>query len=315
MPPSQLRKLSLCCDDPLDYSLPDQENRRRSARHYGAVFVCLNLLERWLELGIRPDRDLIAATSNAILLATESSSGTSRRRNANEVEYFSGRELKVRLMKLWNSPVENLTELKAVVRDTRRVLWQQAHLPAPDSHLRIGPSRIPGAQQGLFATQDLKAGTICCFYSGDVHSVASSQTLADASYVLRIGGGVARQPWWYEALLHDDDLSTDKQNEDCFKCYEALVLEWDALATTTSNAKELFVNPTDLDIKARYINDCLDEEQYNVVFSIDPVHERAAVMTLRRIRRGEELYVSYGQAYWDSLEAATGIVPRKLPRS
>ena len=93
--------------------------------------------------------------------------------------------------------------------------------------------------------------------------------------------------------------------------YAALRRAWDNIAESWS-VSEFLVNPTRLDIKARYINDCLNEAHYNVVFVMDPVGERAAVVMLRDISAGEELYVKYGQTYWDSLEATTGIVPSSV---
>jgi hypothetical protein len=49
-------------------------------------------------------------------------------------------------------------------------------------------------------------------------------------------------------------------------------------------------------IKARYINDPLNEKFVNCKFVPDKL--RSAVVTTRMITRGEELFVSYGDAYW-----------------
>lgn len=311
------RPTQRCGDDPLDYSLPNIESSRRRlrARHYGAVFVCLKILERWMELGLRPETDLVVAMSRAVMhLAIEEERETSSNVTRDIVD---GERYQERLWRLWERPVDDLSELKAVVRDTRRLLWQQALDPAPDPHLRIDASRIPGANQGLFATRDIKAGAIVCYYSGDVHSVASSQKLlTDASYVLRIGcGGCSARPWWYEALQTTDTASCEILNKDGATCYETLAAAWDRLGPAAHEQGEFLVNPTNPAIKARYINDCLDETQYNVKYVMDAPNERAIVVALRDIRVGEEMYVSYGSAYWQSLEVAMGIVPRRLTRS
>ena len=52
------------------------------------------------------------------------------------------------------------------------------------------------------------------------------------------------------------------------------------------------------EIKARYINDPLNESLYNVQFRPDKGRFRSAVVATRVIAEGEELYVSYGDAYW-----------------
>ena len=51
-------------------------------------------------------------------------------------------------------------------------------------------------------------------------------------------------------------------------------------------------------IKARYINDPINEAYINVVFR--PKDDYCEVVALRDIHQGEELYVSYGKAYWTS---------------
>jgi hypothetical protein len=49
-------------------------------------------------------------------------------------------------------------------------------------------------------------------------------------------------------------------------------------------------------IKARYINDPLNEKFVNCKFVPDKL--RSALVATRRITRGEELFASYGDAYW-----------------
>jgi hypothetical protein len=51
-----------------------------------------------------------------------------------------------------------------------------------------------------------------------------------------------------------------------------------------------------LHIKARYINDPLNDEFVNCKFVPDKL--RAAVVSTRMISRGEELFAAYGDAYW-----------------
>jgi len=64
-------------------------------------------------------------------------------------------------------------------------------------------------------------------------------------------------------------------------------------------AGDILVDPGPmLSIKARYINDPLNEEIVNCKFVADPAHFRCAVVATRDIRSGEELFVSYGDMYW-----------------
>lgn len=62
---------------------------------------------------------------------------------------------------------------------------------------------------------------------------------------------------------------------------------------------DVFVDPGPLrNIKARYINDPLNEEFWNCKFVPQPEFDRCAVVATRDIVPGEELFVSYGESYW-----------------
>ena len=72
---------------------------------------------------------------------------------------------------------------------------------------------------------------------------------------------------------------------------------------------EILVDPSSVDpgplkniIKARYINDPLNEEAVNCRY--DPEEVRSAVVATRDILPGEELFLSYGDAYWSSQTTA-----------
>ena len=63
--------------------------------------------------------------------------------------------------------------------------------------------------------------------------------------------------------------------------------------------QDLFVDPgPDLSIKARYINDPLNEGAVNCKFVPDPINHQCLVVATRDIRAQEELFVSYGEFYW-----------------
>ena len=66
---------------------------------------------------------------------------------------------------------------------------------------------------------------------------------------------------------------------------------------------ELFVDPRLCPkIKARYINDCINPYGHNVQYVSDPSKRCVQVKALRDIARGEELFISYGDVYWDQQE-------------
>jgi SET domain-containing protein len=51
----------------------------------------------------------------------------------------------------------------------------------------VAPSRIAGAGQGLFAAARIEAGTVVCFYTGDVLRTVDALRLADKAYLMRLG--------------------------------------------------------------------------------------------------------------------------------
>jgi hypothetical protein len=64
---------------------------------------------------------------------------------------------------------------------------------------------------------------------------------------------------------------------------------------------DVFVDPGPLpQIKARYINDPLNDAYVNCMFVPEPKFHRCAVVATRDIKCGEELFVSYGEAYWST---------------
>jgi len=63
---------------------------------------------------------------------------------------------------------------------------------------------------------------------------------------------------------------------------------------------DILVDPREiLDIKARYINDPLNERLVNCQFVPDPNNCRCKVVATKTICPGEELFISYGKIYWE----------------
>lgn len=63
-----------------------------------------------------------------------------------------------------------------------------------------------------------------------------------------------------------------------------------------------------LDAPARYVNDNFDKSQLNAEFHKDKARKRAILVATRFIKRGEEIYASYGESYWTSrgIDPCTG---------
>ena len=64
----------------------------------------------------------------------------------------------------------------------------------------------------------------------------------------------------------------------------------------------------ELDCPARYVNDSFDKAKLNARFSKDAAACTAAVVALRHIAAGEEIFASYGEDYWlgRGIDPATG---------
>jgi len=210
------------------------------------LFKCLEIIEKWKELAIRP---------------------------------ASSEECPPTFIDLFSRDCDDLSELQRrclTVRDTLNESLLQIETTIWDRHLVPKTSGIVSAGLGLFylpisssssstkkqdddRRQDddrqqiiniIPKGTTICFYTGHIHTFHSAKKLQDTSYLMSVLGNI----------LVDAKPRTD--------------------------------------IKARYINDPLDEEAVNCVYC--PEEYRSAVVVTRDIHPGEELFVSYGDIYWSS---------------
>lgn len=176
----------------------------------------------------------------------------------------------------YNGAIDNLPLLRERCQSVR---WRLNHEFVPnhirddrDLHpeyeacLKVLPSTIPGAGLGLFnmSRQVLPAGVILCYYAGHLHTMQSSRSLTDTRYLMLVHGNV---------LVDAGPL---------------------------------------VDVKSRYINDPLNDDFVNSKF-VPPTsddafgskgrhHQCVAVMSTRPILPGQELFASYGPAYWSQQE-------------
>ena len=63
-----------------------------------------------------------------------------------------------------------------------------------------------------------------------------------------------------------------------------------------------------MDAPGRYVNDHFDTRMLNARFDKNKPKRRAKLIAMRAIRKGEEIYASYGESYWRArgIDPATG---------
>ena len=239
------------------------------------------------------------------------------------------------------SPVDDLGALRTRCDHVQEAMWAARPAPAVDATLRVGASIIAGAGYGLFTTEAIGAGVACCFYSGNVHSLKSSMRLDDRAYLMRIGRPVA-SPWWCHAGRGEGEeekrggIVDDSITNPTCSSVDAEAAAPDcggerartgAVPSSSSPSSSsplsstplaapldkiaagcVYVDPVDLRIKARYINDCVNPSGHNVRFVPIPAEERAHVVTLRAIEAGEELFVDYGSWYWEGSDIVGAVL-------
>ena len=131
-----------------------------------------------------------------------------------------------------------------------------------ETQLKVAPSTIEEAGNGLFALTAIPKGDTVCHYTGYRHDYQSQKRLRDRSYVLKLQNGWPKH---------------DRRNDGFV----------DALPTR--------------EVLARYINDPRNEDKCNVKFEYiqQPGVWHCPVVALRDIEVGEELFISYGPRYWE----------------
>jgi hypothetical protein len=154
--------------------------------------------------------------------------------------------------------VTSMKTARSAVNDALKVILAEYHLLV-DRHLTVNTSTIEGAGLGLFATRNIGAGEVVCCYSGLVHNFKSKNELQDQSYMLYLR---------YNQVF-DEDIFID--------------------------AKEI------TEIKGRYINDPLNVDLWNVEWDSSAKFKdtlQCAVLAIKDISIGDELFISYGKEYW-----------------
>jgi hypothetical protein len=164
-----------------------------------------------------------------------------------------------------------------------------------ESSLVVRPSQIPGGGMGLYyqpepweqqpqqdeegcleKTLILPGGSVICYYTGHVHTHSSARALVDKSYLMWIRGNtlVDPRPLPHIKARYANDPLTDSLTNCAF---------------------------VPIPLLARKRNSDGNGDGKNVDTAFAP-HEdtiRTSVVTTRDVLPGEELFVQYGDTYWN----------------
>jgi hypothetical protein len=271
------------------------------SKEFKELWSRLQVLEVWRELSIRPTWDECHPDDRFLLphkhkQDDDDNIDTDDENNNNEYDYDDD-----------DDDNDFVDDLQALTRQSDLVRTLMNDIVSTlaiqntiwDEFLVVEQSQIPSAGLGLFYRPDrhhrveddvdtnpntsiIPPNTIICYYTGHIHSYSSSMRLVDnKSYLLSVRGDLLVDP---RHMFH---------------------------------------------VKARYINDPLHDENVNCVYKDVESHTsssssssssssrcsrqmsdvkpiRMAVVTRREILPGEELFVSYGEAYWNQHQDGRG---------
>ena len=161
-------------------------------------------------------------------------------------------------------------------------------LSDPLCSLFTGASRLPGAGLGLFTKREVEEGEVVCCYVGDLESIQSFRDgCPDKTYGILLPLLPSPSPPSSPSSPSSPSLSKPSPSS------SPLPLQ----------TRDAVVSPSCLsrhrDLPGRYINDPRSRSHYNVAFSPRLKSLWAEVRATRRVERGEELFVDYGDAYWE----------------
>ncbi|KAL3798084.1 hypothetical protein ACHAW5_006009 [Stephanodiscus triporus] len=228
--------------------MPDGQNLQQRHTHDPDLFKAqsrrVQNLCQWYELGIRPS---LSSSSLLNLAAHENKDEDLFDANVDDLKTLLLRSIEAQDDLNTNLPPHPRGEYEDV--------------------LKVAPSTIKGAGNGLFAVAPIPKEAILCHYTGYRHHYQSQKRLKGKAraYVLKLQNGWPKY---------------DRRNDGFV----------DAFSTK--------------DVLARFINDPRLEERCNVTFKHiqEPGIWHCPVVSLRDIAAGEELLISYGPRYWSDQE-------------
>ncbi|MDC0366806.1 SET domain-containing protein-lysine N-methyltransferase [bacterium] len=133
--------------------------------------------------------------------------------------------------------------------------------PQASDKFVVAPSTIPKAGKGLFAAVNIPKGTVLGHYTGKVLSTDEQEP--DSAYMLI----ACTRPSWLSAK----EFEAKKDKEGC---------------VTIDGAVDGSI--------LGYANDNADENAINA-----DINDNATFTAARDIEKGEEIFVDYGEHYWD----------------
>jgi SET domain-containing protein len=148
--------------------------------------------------------------------------------------------------------------------------WLCSNLAFFDSDLKVQQTTLPNCEfLGLFANKHFPKGSVVCVYSGVVLKTREALRLEDKSYLMRLGE----------------------------QCYVDARDSFDVLARYIPSSSLISFVLIRL-FFARYINDCISPQFWNVRFDKRPAEKCAFVVAIQDIFPGDEIFVDYGRWYW-----------------
>lgn len=175
-----------------------------------------------------------------------------------------------------------------------------------DATATTAPAGAPPASSSPPATTaaSVPTDTILCYCTGHIHSFSSSRELPVSSSPATTTT-TQPPPGSTPAVPGDTTLCYYTGHIHSFSSSRELTQDRSYLLWVRGDT---LVDPRSLlYVKARYINDPRNDDAVNCKFvpeKVDGADVRAAVVTTRTVFPGEELFVTYGDHYWDQQPTA-----------
>jgi len=209
-----------------------------------------------------------------------------------------------------SSTSSNVVDCLQKAVDRMQLLQKQAKLPR--LQIRVGPSSIPNAGQGVFATKNIKAGTIIGFYpvhmigmetyddsdnemtvtsnADDRHFFENTADDADNNYLQYLVG--SRPLCGLRASEMGATFYIDVNPEKNSAQPDASSSSWishfiNDFATVTSNSEDGLVE--------YYQKSAAQRNCVHTPFGPSPM---IVTMTTTKVKKNDELFTTYGGSYW-----------------
>ena len=169
--------------------------------------------------------------------------------------------------------------------------------------IEVKPSSIPGAGLGLFAKKNIKASTIISFYP--VHALGTE--MDEEIWVYNDDEYFRDNPPSQSSYLHATDQPIFKRTsiltQEIPECKDIPTYldcnpnqEYDALwASQYINDGAILTSNDEEGINTYYQNSKQKKNCIHVPFGPSPI---MATITTKKVKKGEELFTSYGAVYW-----------------